>query len=123
MAQREAEEARVLKARFAAMVSHEIRGPLNLILGFSRMMALSPERYGEPLPRAYREDVDTIYRNSQHLLALVDDVLDLSQIESQKLPLVKDRVDLEEDVVRKVVAIVRPLAEGGEVGDPSTPRA
>ncbi len=111
VAQREAEEARALKARFAATVSHEIRGPLNLILGFSRMMALAPERYGEPLPRAYHEDVDTIYRNSQHLLALVDDVLDLSQIEAQKLPLVKDRIDLEEDVVKRVVSTVRPLAE------------
>ncbi len=111
VAQREAEEARALKARFAATVSHEIRNPLNLILGFSRLMALFPEQYGEPLPRSYRQDVDTIYRNSQHLLALVDDVLDLSQIESQRLPLVKDRVDLVGDVIDKVASAVRPLAE------------
>ena len=111
VAQRQAEEARALKARFAATVSHEIRGPLNLILGFSRMMVLFPERYEEPLPAAYREDVDTIYRNSQHLLALVDDVLDLSQIEAHRLPLVKDRIDLEEDVVKKVLHIVQSLAE------------
>ena len=110
IAQREAEEARALKARFAATVSHEIRSPLNLILGFSRMMALFPERYEEPLPKSYHEDVDTIYRNSQHLLALVDDILDLSQIEAQRLPLVKDRIELEEEVVRKTVAIVQPLA-------------
>ncbi len=111
VAQRQAEEARALKARFAATVSHEIRGPLNLILGFSRMMTLFPERYEEPLPGAYREDVDTIYRNSQHLLALVDDVLDLSQIEAHQLPLVKDRIDLEEDVVKKVLNTVKTLAE------------
>ena len=110
IAQREAEEARALKARFAAMVSHEIRSPLNLILGFSRMMALFPERYEEPLPKCYHEDVDTIYRNSQHLLALLDDILDLSQIEAQRLPLVKDRIDLEEEVVKKTVTIVQPLA-------------
>ena len=111
VAQREAEEARALKARFAATVSHELRGPLNLVLGFTKLMALSPESYGEPLPRAYRADVDATYRNAQHLVALVDDILDLSQIEAQRLPLVKDRIDLEVDVIGKVVRIVQPLAE------------
>jgi signal transduction histidine kinase/CheY-like chemotaxis protein len=111
VAQREAEEARVLKSRLAATVSHELRGPLNLIMGFSKLMALSPESYGEPLPRAYRADVYTVYQNSQHLVALVDDILDLSQIEAQQLPLVKDRIDLEEDVVKKTVSIVEPLAK------------
>jgi len=107
----EAEEARALKARFVATVSHELRNPLNLILGYSRLMALSPEKYGKPLPRAYRADVATIFRSSQHLLALVDDILDLSQIEAQRLPLVRDRVDLMEDVINKAISIVRPLAE------------
>ena len=111
VAQREAEEARLLKTRLAATVSHELRGPLNLILGFSKLMALSPESYGELLPRSYRADVYTIYQNSQHLVALVDDILDLSQIEAQQLPLVKDRVDLEEDVVKKTVGIMEPLAK------------
>ena len=111
VAQHEAQQARALKARFAATVSHELRSPLNLILGFSKLMALSPESYGEVLPRAYRSDIDAIYRNSQHLVALVDDILDLSQIEAQRLPLVKDRIDLEQDVVHKVVDTVRPLAE------------
>ena len=111
LARREAETARASKARFAATASHEIRGPLNLILGFSKMMALSPERYGAPLPRAYHADIDAIYRNSQHLAALVDDILDLSQVEANKLPLVKDRVDLKEDVIKKAGDIVQPLAE------------
>jgi signal transduction histidine kinase/CheY-like chemotaxis protein len=111
VAQREAETARALKARFAATASHELRGPLNLILGFSRLMALSPERYGVPLPAPYRADVDAVYRNSQHLVALVDDILDMSHIEAERLPLVKDTVDLHEDVVRKAVSIVLPLAE------------
>jgi len=92
------------------MVSHELRSPLNLILGFSRLMVLSPESYGEALPRPYREDMDAIYRNSQHLLALIDDILDLSQIEMQRLPLVKDRIDWKEDVINKVIDTARPLA-------------
>lgn len=111
IAQREAETAKALKARFAATVSHELRGPLNLILGFSKLMALSPESYAEPLPQGYRGDVDAIYRNAQHVVALVDDILDLSQIEAQRLPLVKDRIDLGSDVIERVIRIVQPLAE------------
>jgi len=107
----QAETARAAKARFVATVSHELRGPLNLILGFSRLIALFPERYQDPLPVAYHADIDTIYRNSQHLAALVDDVLDLSQIEAERLPLVKDFIDLEEDVVRKALGDLQPLAE------------
>jgi len=106
----EAETARAVKARFAATVSHELRGPLNLVLGFSRLMALSPERYGEPLPAAYRADMDTVYSNSRHLIALLDDILDLSQIEAGHLPVVKDRVDLERDVIEEAARSVRPLA-------------
>jgi len=111
MARREAEVARAAKARLAATISHELRGPLNLILGFSRMMALSPEKYGEALPSVYHADVDALYRNSQHLVALVDDILDLSQIEAERLPLVKDQVDLVQDVISKAVEIMSPLAE------------
>lgn len=110
IARHEAELARAIKARFVSMVSHELRSPLNLILGFSRLMVLSPESYGGPLPRVYRMDVDTIYRNAQHLVSLVDDILDLSQIEAQHLPLVKDRLDFSKDVVAKVVDMMRPLA-------------
>jgi signal transduction histidine kinase/CheY-like chemotaxis protein len=111
IARREAEVARAQKARFAATISHELRGPLSMILGFSRLMALSPESYGEPLPAAYYADADAIYRNTQHLATLVDDVLDLAQIEAERLPLVKDRIDLEEDVIKKAASIVQPLAE------------
>lgn len=111
VARREAELARALKARLAATVSHELRGPLNLILGFCKLIAFSPESYREPLPRAYRADVHTIYRNSLHLATLVDDVLDLSRIEAQRLPLEKDPIDLADDVVAKVVNIVQSLAE------------
>ncbi len=107
----EAEVARSLKARFVATVSHEIRGPLNLILGFSRLMVLSPEHYGQALPPAYRADMDAVYRNSEHLAALIDDVIDLSQIEAERLPLVKEWVDLNKDVLTEAMSIVRPLAE------------
>lgn len=109
VARHQADEAREQKSRFVATVSHELRGPLNLILGYSRLMVMSPERYGVALPPAYRADVATIYRNSQHLADLVDDILDLSQIEADHLPLVRDWIGLDE-VIEDALSIVRPLA-------------
>lgn len=108
-ARREADQARHTKEQLVATISHELRGPLNLILGFSRILALSPETYGEPLPPAYRRDIDVIYRNSQHLSSLIDDVLDLSRAEADSLPLVKDRVHLAGDVIARVTETVEPL--------------
>ena len=110
LARQQAEVARANKARFAATVSHELRGPLNLVLGFSRLMALSPERYSVPLPAEYHADVDTIYSSSRHLVSLLDDVLDLSQVEAEHMPLVKGRVDLAA-VLREAIRVVRPLVE------------
>jgi len=111
LAKHQADEARAFKARIAATVSHELRAPLNRILGFSQLIALYPEKYGEPLPSTYYADIDVIYRNSQHLVALIDDILDLSRIEAERLPLVKDRVNFKFDVVDKVIAAVGSLAE------------
>ena len=110
MARQDSETQRAQKERFIARVSHELRGPLNLILGFSRLMILSPERYGEPLPEGFRADVATIYRNSQHLADLVDDILDLSQIEAQRLPLTKDRLNIDK-TLKESIATIGPLAE------------
>ena len=109
LARHQAELARANKARFAATVSHELRGPLNLILGFSRLMVLSPERYGVALPAPYREDLDAIHQSSEHIVSLLDDVLDLSQVEVDQMPLIKRRVSVP-DIVHGAVEVVRPLA-------------
>ena len=109
VARREAEAARALKARFASTVSHEMRSPLNLILGFSKLMALSPESYGEPLPQPYRADAYCVYRNCEHLVSLVDDILDLSQIEAQRLPLLKSLMNINSDVINDAVAAMGAL--------------
>jgi signal transduction histidine kinase/CheY-like chemotaxis protein len=111
LAKNQADEARASKSHLAATVSHELRAPLNLILGFSQLIALYPEKYGAPLPASYYADIDIIYRNSQYLVALIDDILDISRIEAERLPLVKDRVDFQADIVDKVVAAVGGLAE------------
>jgi signal transduction histidine kinase/CheY-like chemotaxis protein len=81
-ARRQAEEARVLKEQFAANVSHEFRTPLNLILGFSEVMSLSPEVYGHlDWPPTLRQDINQVYRSARHLRDMIDDVLDLSRLE------------------------------------------
>ncbi len=102
-----AEQARVLKARFAAYISHELRTPLNLIIGFSEMMVLAPETYGaESLPASYRGDVTAIYQSARHLATLINDVLDLSQIDAQRMALDRDDVDVGV-VIREAVATVQ----------------
>jgi len=94
-ARRAANEARRLKAQFAAAVSHELRTPLNLIIGFCEMMVLSPtQAYGRRLPAGFREDLDAIYRNACHLSSLVDDILDLSQVDADRMALQREWTSL-----------------------------
>src|SRR5260221_4503761 len=93
-ARQAADEARQLKAQFAANVSHELRTPINLIVGFAEMIVSAPRAYGMPLPAAYWPDMNTIYRNAKHLQSLINDVLDISQIEADQMALVRERIDL-----------------------------
>jgi signal transduction histidine kinase/CheY-like chemotaxis protein len=108
-ARKQAVEARRVKERFAANVSHELRTPLNLIMGFSELIALSPEVYGQmDWPPALRHDVQQIHRSSSHLLAMIDDILDLSRFEIVGLTLRKEATDPAE-LVRNTVEITRGL--------------
>jgi len=94
-ARKAAEDAERFKADFVNNVSHELRTPLNLIIGFSEMMMTSPESYdGQQIPGAYRGDLNAIYHNARHLLALVDDVLDLARIEAGRIGLMREEVSL-----------------------------
>ncbi len=91
----QAEAARGMKEQFAANVSHELRTPLNLILGFSEIMSLSPEVYGDvQWPPTLKQDINQVYRSARHLLGLIDDVLDLSRFEIAGFILNKTRVAL-----------------------------
>jgi signal transduction histidine kinase/CheY-like chemotaxis protein len=102
-----AEEAERFKAEFVTNVSHELRTPLNLILGFSEVMLTSPESYdGAPMPPGYRSDLNAICHSAQHLLALVDDVLDMARIGAGRIPLVREQVDVG-DLVGEATATVR----------------
>ncbi len=93
-ARKQAEDAERAKTEFIANVSHELRTPLNLIVGFSEVMLTAPESYeGVTLPSAYRSDLGAIYQAAKHLLALVDDILDMSCVEAGKLSLVREHTD------------------------------
>lgn len=101
------DEAERFKTEFVTNVSHELRTPLNLIIGFAEMMMASPESYGGvQLPGPYRSDLNAIYHSAKHLLALVDDVLDLARIEAGKMALAREKVDLPE-LVDEVIGMVR----------------
>ncbi|MBL8097085.1 MAG: hypothetical protein JNL73_23100 [Anaerolineales bacterium] len=81
-ARKQAESAESAKSQFVANISHELTTPLNLIVGFSEVMHLTPEVYGDAVwPPTLRRDVYQIYRSSRHLLGLIDDVFDLSRFD------------------------------------------
>lgn len=104
-----AENAWLAKQRFVTQVSHELRTPLNVIIAFSEMMYLSPERYGMTrLPPSLRSDIREVYRSSQYLAQMIDDVLDMSQLEAGQTRLELEPTDFRE-VVNDALEIVRPL--------------
>ncbi|MGQ9682552.1 MAG: ATP-binding response regulator [Anaerolineae bacterium] len=115
IARQQADEARQIKTQFAANVSHELRTPLNLIMGFSEIMYQSPEVYGDVRwTPALRADIREIHQASRHLLGMVDDILDLSRIEAQRLPLRLERTDLLA-LIRETVASSQGLLRGKDV--------
>lgn len=94
-ARQQAEESRRMKERFASNISHELRTPLNIILGFSEIMYLTPEIYGDTIfPPKFHRDIYQIHHNSKHLLAMIDDVLDLSHIEMSEFSLNFELTDM-----------------------------
>jgi len=89
IAKQRAEESDRLKSAFLANMSHEIRTPMNSIVGFSNLL-VNPD-----LEESRREDyVQRIIRNSEMLLVLISDVIDLARIESGQLPIIYGRLDL-----------------------------
>ena len=92
-ARRRAETANILKSRFLATMSHELRTPLNAILGFSEVM--KSEILGPFENQTYKEYCENIHESGQHLLHLINEILDLSRIEA-------GRHELNEEAVRLV---------------------
>jgi signal transduction histidine kinase/CheY-like chemotaxis protein len=105
-----AEEAQNDKTRFVARVSHEFRTPLNMIIGLVDLMVDSPEIYDIiPSPRM-REALQVVHRNCEHLAHMVNDVLDLTRLERDRVTLHKERIQIGA-VVASASEAVRPLLE------------
>jgi signal transduction histidine kinase/CheY-like chemotaxis protein len=114
-ARKQAEESQLMKEQFAANVSHELRTPLNIILGFSEVMSLSAEVYGDVnWPLTLKQDVNQIYRSARHLLGLIDDVLDLSRFEFTEFALNRETVLLTPHL-RETIALAGDLFRGRPV--------
>jgi two-component system cell cycle sensor histidine kinase PleC len=91
-ARRRAEEANLAKSRFLATMSHELRTPLNAILGFSEVM--QGELFGAHTVPAYKEYSNDIHSSGQHLLMLINEILDLSRVEAGRYELKEEVVSL-----------------------------
>ncbi|MTI09287.1 ATP-binding protein, partial [Curvivirga aplysinae] len=78
----DSEKANLSKSRFLATMSHELRTPLNAILGFSEM--IKDELIGKISPKKYGEYATSIHQSGEHLLSLINDILDISAIEEGK---------------------------------------
>ncbi len=89
-----------LKTQFIANMSHELRTPLNSIIGFSRVILKGIDG---PLTEAQRQDLTAIYNAGQHLLGLINDILDLSKIEAGRMELHFTEVDMRE-IIRGVMS-------------------
>jgi PAS domain S-box-containing protein len=106
-ARQDAEAANSAKSQFLANMSHELRTPLNAIIGYSEMLQEDAEDAGQ---QAFVPDLGKIHSAGKHLLALINDILDLSKIEAGKMELYLEDFDVAQ-VVADVATTIRPLVE------------
>jgi signal transduction histidine kinase len=106
-----AELADRAKSEFLATMSHELRTPLNAVIGFSQVIQ---DAMMGPLDTRYRDYARDIHNSGTHLLSLINDILDYSKIESGRLELSEEPVDLAV-VVASCCRLVAPRAEHGQV--------
>ena len=103
----EAERASLAKSEFLSRMSHELRTPLNAILGFSQLLESDPE---QPLSAIQHDNVQEILRAGEHLLELINEVLDLARIEAGKLSVSTEAVPLM-PLIEESLTLIQPLAE------------
>ncbi len=105
VAKEKAEKADRAKSEFLAKMSHELRTPMNAILGFTQILQMEMET---PLTPQQRENLERIFSAGEHLLALINEVLDLSRIESGNLDLTVQSEDIV-PIIENVITMSRPL--------------
>ncbi len=103
----ELERANQAKDRFLASMSHELRTPLNAIIGFTGTLLM---QLPGPLNEAQEQQLSTIQSSGRHLLSLINDLLDLAKVESGKLELCPEPIDLRA-LAEEICETLRPLAD------------
>jgi PAS domain S-box-containing protein len=104
---RELEKANRLKSEFLASMSHELRTPINALIGYASLML--DRIYGDLTPRQ-EEGLNRIQGAAQHLLALINDILDLAKIEAGRMPLHLDDVTLS-DIMTEITQQIEPMVK------------
>lgn len=106
-AKEEAEKANRVKSEFLSSMSHDLRTPLNAVLGFGQLLEFNPK---EPLTTNQKDYVGQIIKGGKHLLNLINDILDLAKIEADKIELSIDELDLH-SILDECIVLIQPLAE------------
>jgi len=110
-AKKDAEKANQAKSEFLSSMSHELRTPLNAILGFSELMQDEPS---EPLTENQADSIHYILKSGKHLLTLINDILDLSKIESGHVDISIEPLQLN-TLLDECAAIIRPFAKTHDI--------
>jgi len=101
-----AEKANQAKSEFLSSMSHELRTPLNAILGFAQLMEDNPD---EPLSEEQQENIEFILSSGEHLLNLINDILELAAIEAKKVDLQIKSIVLS-NALTDAISLLKPIA-------------